>query len=193
MEEFLLNLGLSWTLSKLLPYILFLLIGVAFSFYLKKLHKAIRIALFPLPFLIYFAFSPIYQGDFSNSPNHFDVENLTFLKQDELSVIAIPGCPYCYALIDDLKLIRKRTESKKITFWVITTEQDHLDWYNEKVNGAFEVKSISPTIEGIAKISGGNFPTIIYRSVDELTVWSNDSFGVKAKDWVETELKKGSN
>ena len=71
MEDFLLNLGFSWTLSKVLSYILFLIVGIIlFLMFRKRVRSRVGKMLLSLiivvPFAIYFAINPIYEGDFSN-------------------------------------------------------------------------------------------------------------------------------
>ena len=109
LEIFLSSLGLSWTLSKLLPYILFLIIGFPFSviFYkkfklLKPLKIIISLAIFVLPFLLYFVYSPIYQGDFSNSGYTVSSEN-RFPDKKQLTVYVLSNCPYCIQATTTLK------------------------------------------------------------------------------------------
>ena len=82
MESFLLNLGLSFTISKLISYLLFVVIGILLAFLFFKKSKNERIGkipkliislvLFVAPFLIYFAIHPIYEGDFSNNSYSID-------------------------------------------------------------------------------------------------------------------------
>ena len=77
MENFLLSISLSFTVSKLISYLLFVVIGIllAFLFFKKSKNKRISkipkliigLVLFVAPFLIYFAIHPIYEGDFSNN------------------------------------------------------------------------------------------------------------------------------
>lgn len=192
MENIFLDWGLSWSISKITPHILMLLIGLILTVKIKRIHMVFRILLLPVPFILYFIFYPIYQGDFSNNNLSTQVGNLKMLKDNELSVLAIPGCPFCHESIRDLKKIKKRTKTTGITFYVITDDVTTLDWYREEANGSFDIVRLSPETEGIKIVTGGSFPTFILRDGDQLTAWSNSNFGVRAKDEVEKQLKKGS-
>ena len=73
-EHFFLGLGLSFTTAKLIPYLLAIILGVCLVLFLRKrwklkskiLNIGIRTIVFAAPFAIYFAFCPIYEGDFAN-------------------------------------------------------------------------------------------------------------------------------
>ena len=74
METYFLDSGLSWTMSKVLPYLIMILVGIVLWIIAKKILKSINkylrwmllLVIFVLPFLIYFMISPIYEGDFTN-------------------------------------------------------------------------------------------------------------------------------
>ena len=82
MENFFVNLGLSYTWSKALPYLLMVVIGLLIGIYLfkrskTKLTKLLSLVVIAVPFGIYFIFNPIYQGDFSNNSRTVNVSELT--------------------------------------------------------------------------------------------------------------------
>jgi hypothetical protein len=103
LEELFHNIGLSLTLNKKIPYILSL-VGVFLSaFIISKSKRNIRILRFVIwiiPFGTYFAFNPIYEGDFSNNYSILDKKELpTSIASGELVIIAISGCPFCFESI----------------------------------------------------------------------------------------------
>ena len=111
MESFFLDLGLSWTLSKVLPFVIFVIVGFALFFVVQKSTqvKWIRVlsfALVLLPVLIYFIFNPIYSGDFANG---YRLEKLSKASIDitpgRFTILTIPYCSFCEARLDDLEII----------------------------------------------------------------------------------------
>lgn len=193
MKHFFLNLGLSWTLSKILPYIIWTVVGVVLWLFVSrrlegKWMKLLSLLILPVPFLIYFIFSPIYEGDFSNTSRERGLLISRELEQGELTLLAMPGCPYCYDAIDVLKVMKERTASSSIRFRVVTKDATAMDWYKEKVNGAFPVEMV--TSDSVAQLARGYFPTYVYTTSKGHRVWSSDQFGVGALDWLEEQLKK---
>jgi thioredoxin-related protein len=199
MENFFLNIGFSWTLSKSLPFVLMLLLGILLVFLIRRRLKKrwmrnTSFVLLILPVVIYFVVNPIYEGDFSND---FRVENTgnetKEIEKGTLSVITIPGCPFCLQSIATLKVMKDRTDSKKdINFIVCSDSISDLKKYEVESDGELKVK-LAEDIEAMVKLAGGagiaTFPTFVYTSKSgEMTVWSNDGFGVMAKDWVEDKL-----
>ncbi|MFT6245181.1 MAG: hypothetical protein ACJA0U_002729 [Salibacteraceae bacterium] len=199
MENFFLNIGLTWTLSKLLPFVIMLVLGILLVFLTRrKLKKRwmrnTSFVLLLIPVAVYFLINPIYEGDFSNN---FRVEKAGSvykeMEKGTLSVITIPGCPFCLQSIANLKVIKNRVESKKdINFIVCSDSISDLKKYEDESNGELNVK-LAKDFKAMVKLAGGvgiaTFPTFVYTSKSgEMTVWSNDGFGVIARDWVEEKL-----
>jgi hypothetical protein len=186
---------MSWTLLKTLPYLILIALGVVLYILirglLKRNRKAFRILavlVIPLPFFLYFIVNPIYEGDFSNN---FRSEKGVFseLKSGRLTVLTIPGCPYCYESIEDLKRIKERTGVDTIDFFVVTTHSENLDWYREEAKGQLNIQMLSPESELVA-LAMGTFPTFLFAEADNVSVWDNSGFGVRAKDWIEDKIAK---
>ena len=190
LENIFLDFGLSWTMSKALPYIVAVLIGILLSVFLfRRKNKKLKL-LFGLPFsflffVAYFIFHPIYEGDFSNSSYKPKTENLAELKNDEFVVIAIPGCMYCLESIEKLNKIRERNPDLKIRFLVLSSDVKDLKYYRKIAVPSISVEKVKET-NRFLEISKGGFPTFL--SVSEgkiMKAWSNDSFGVLAIDEIE--------
>lgn len=182
-------------MSKSLPFVLMLVLGILLVYLIRrKLKKRwmrnASFVLLLLPVVIYFIVNPIYNGDFSND---FRVENVDSttkeIKKGTLTVITIPGCPFCLESIPTLKIMKDRVESKKdINFIVCSSQRSDLKKYKAESKGKLKVK-LAKNIDAMAKLAGGSFPAFVYTSKSgEMTVWSNDGFGVVAKDWVEEKL-----
>lgn len=189
-ELFFLDFGLSWTIAKVLPYFLFLLIGIVISYYLfkksskkKKLFLGVSIAILPL--IGYFILHPIYEGDFSNSPYLPDVKKVEELKKDALVVIAIPGCPYCIESINKLNILKSRNPKLQIRFLVCTTDSKDLKVYKNLLSKSIRVEKTKET-EKLLAIANFGFPTFLtVRNGTIKKAWSNDNFGVRALDEIE--------
>jgi glutaredoxin len=193
------SLGLSWTMSKLLPYILFLIIGILFAviFYkkfklLKPLKIIISLALFVLPFLLYFVYSPIYQGDFSNSGYTVSSES-RFPDKKQFTVYVLPNCKYCVSSTATLKaMIRKNKEIDLVIRVMGHTVKDSLKYVklmdnlvpvtmNSSHNSLERVQ-----LKEVISITQGEFPTfVLSKSGKAIKAWHNDRFGVRAMDEVD--------
>ena len=199
-ENFFLNMGMSWTMSKLLPYAFTILIGIVLIVPLRKfLKNRIRIVkwgailiLLLFPFAIYFIFNPIYEGDFSSQS--FTVNKTSEyaeLEDGKLIVLAIPNCPFCFEAIEKLKTLKKRIPNAKIEYIVCTSDTinstSYVDWYQGEAGDALTV-TLAENTSSLLKLARHSFPTFVFVGED-LKSWSNDNFGVVALDEVEKLLK----
>lgn len=194
MESFFLNLGLSFTLSKIVPYLLFVILGlISTLLFLKKMKESrmgkafkslIGLILFVLPFLIYFAIHPIYEGDFSN--NSYPVESkIDFPKNKQLTIIALANCPYCIQSIETSKVLKMKTPSIKIEYWVLSSDLKVKLKYQKLVGKTASVKLKGKFSEELSIISKGSYPTFVLSEQNKaIKAWNNDSFGVAAMDEV---------
>lgn len=193
--------GYTWTFAKILPYATLVIAGfiLAFSifkspFIHKILKKWIRVFIivfgFVFPFTLGFALNPIYEGDFSLDGEKI-TKNLSPLdfETDGITVIAIPGCHFCFESIEKLKKIKKRNPKLSIHFVVCSEEKNMLIDYLKEVNGVFTVcNSQNPT--ELSKMSKHIFPSfIMVKHKRPVYSWSNDQFGVRAIDFIERTFK----
>lgn len=195
-ELFLLDSGLSWTMSKLLPYIFMVIIGLLLVIiskrFLAKLKLPVRLLLkltiLLIPFVAYFAYSPIYQGDFSNNSVELAKgETEKELVGKKLVVLTIPGCPHCFNAIGKMKKLKERVPAIEIEYVVCHSDPETLEWYKDEAGDAITVR-LAENIEAMSNLAFGVFPTFVLVDNDEtLRTWSNDNFGVSAMD--ELELK----
>ena len=192
MENLLLNLGLSFTLSKLVSYLLFGIFGVLLAFLFVKKSKNRRIALIPkllisivlvvAPFLIYFAIHPIYVGDFSN--NSYSVASkVDFPKKKQLTIIALANCPYCIQSIETSKLLIKKNPVIRIEYWLLSTDLKDKTKYQKLLGKIVKVKLKGRTAVELAVLAKGGYPTFVISEKNQaIKAWNNNSFGVMAMD-----------
>lgn len=187
-----LELGLSWFLAKLLPYLLALFFGVFLFILLRRLLKGsklqywLSIPFIVVPFLIYFTLYPIYEGDFSNNYQRSKNKDiLPFHGNRKLVVIAIPNCPYCFESIQKLKRIHSRNPKLEIQFLVCTDDDNDLLLYKKEAQNSFKVEKKSANKQ-LALLAHYKFPTfLLCEKNQDIKIWNNDSFGVLAIDEVE--------
>jgi hypothetical protein len=193
LESFLLDMGFSWTWSKLFPYLLFPLLGLIIWATIRKRMKkgwvrGTTLLLFmAIPFGLYFILYPIYEGDFSN--NSEEVALIPELKtgQQKLVVITIPGCPFCMESIHRMKAFKERNPAVNIEYRVCNTDPAALTAYKTIAGKAFPVV----LAQDLAKMSGlaqHAFPAFILTDGQSGVRWSNDQFGVVALDEVEGQF-----
>jgi hypothetical protein len=190
LESFLLDSGFSWTWSKLLPYVVLPILGLAiWTLFRKRMQKrwlrgTTLLLSVVIPFALYFILYPIYEGDFSN--NSEKVALIPELKsgQQKLVVITIPGCPFCMESVHRMKDFKKRNPAVDIEYRVCSTDPIDLKVYKETAGKAFPVV----LAQDIGKLSGlaeSAFPAFILTDGQSGVRWSNDHFGVAALDEVE--------
>lgn len=191
MENFFVNLGLSYTWSKALPYLLMVVIGLLIGIYLfkrskTKLTKLLSLVVIAVPFGIYFIFNPIYQGDFSNNSRTVNVSELTSeLEKDKLYVISLPGCRFCKESIARLKEVKENNKNLNVEYVVTSSDSETLDFYQKEINDNFALR-LAENPEAMVKLAQGSFPTFVIfdKTNNSYKVWDNSTFGVLALDEV---------
>ena len=190
METLLNNLGLSFTLSKFIPYLLTILIGIVCVKLLNKhisASKIIRLTFNILtaiiPFGIYFAINPIFQGDFSNE-GVLIKKKLELPKNNDLLIIALADCPYCIQSQETIKLIHQKNTKIKAEYLIVNgTKQDSIR-YARMLLGFASCRTVKNSVPLIQTIQG-RFPSYILVRKGKLNkVWTNNTFGVRAWDEV---------
>lgn len=195
MEELLNYLGVSFTISKFLPYLLNILIGIVFSILIHKhisASKYIRIIVIivitALPFGIYFSIYPIFEGDISNEGINIK-NNLDLPKNKDLLIIALADCPYCIQSQKTIKIIYQKNKKIKAEYLIVNgTKQDSIR-YARMLNGFASCRNIKNSIPLLQSIQG-SFPSFILVRKGKLNkVWSNNTFSVRAWDEIVSCIK----
>jgi hypothetical protein len=190
MEELLNYFGLSFTASKFLPYFLTVFLGIVFSKLLYRHISASKIIRFlfitlitVLPFGIYFAIHPIFEGDISNEEINIK-NNLDLPKNKDLLIIALADCPYCIQSQKTIKIIHQKNTKIKAEYLIVNgTKQDSIR-YARMLNGFASCRTMKNSIPLLQSIQG-RFPSFILVRKGKLNkVWSNNTFGVRAWDEV---------
>lgn len=197
-EKFLIDLNFSWTISKSIPYLFLMIFGILLMFSLKKrlkignvLKQIILVLVAVCPFMIGFTMNPIYEGDFSKQgTTNFEAPNKKDFSGVDLVVITIPGCPYCHESTFYSNLMHKRNPKLKIKYIVCAKDTNQIQPYRDKLDKNIEV-ALAEDPNQAAKTAGGSFPAfLLIQNNKAIQKWSNDQFGVRAKDLVESVTKQ---
>ena len=198
-ENSFLESGFSFTMAKLLPYIITVLIGLILVFLLRNklriknkfLLITVKLIVIAAPFGIYFATNPIYEGDFSN--NCVEVErkaDYDELEDGKLYVLSIPGCPFCKMAMSKMIQLEERNPGLEIEYVVCSEDPSTMDFYTENNEGKIPVQLAQKPSE-LMDLSEGTFPTyVLVKKNEPLKTWSNQNFGVRALDEVESLVVK---
>ncbi|MFM7668180.1 MAG: hypothetical protein ACKO7D_08330 [Bacteroidota bacterium] len=191
-DYFFLDLGLSWSLAKAFPYALCILLGVGLFYFLKKiklqkywLNVTIRLVAFITPFLIYFSFFPIYEGDFINQGSQ-PKSTVQFPTKKSLTIVVLPNCPYCYQSIVLMKKIKERHPTVSINYWVSSLDTLPSNTAILRVLPKdFNVTQRYDT-DKISELVQGTYPCFILSDNGKaIKLWNNNQVGVSALDEME--------
>lgn len=195
MESFFLNLGLSYTWSKALPYFILIALGIILGVMLFKRSKSLGMKIASLvaiviPFIVYFAINPIYQGDFSNDSRIIEPsEELSEFSGNKLVVISLPGCIFCKQSVEHLREVKKRNKNIQIEYVVASSDSSTLTFYAEVIKGDFPL-ILAKHPEAMGTAAEGRFPSFVLVNGDQpIQAWNNNNFGVKALDEVVNSFK----
>jgi hypothetical protein len=197
-ELHLIQLNWSWTIAKLTPYLFYIVEGLMLFFIFKKTLKLsnylkliILVLAFVLPFLIGFIFNPIYEGAFSKQGiTSFKAASKKDMQGVDLVVITIPECRFCRESTIYCNLMLKRNPNLKIRYIVCTKDTNQIQPYQDKLDKKIDV-ALAEDPNQAAKTAGGSFPAfLLIKNNKAIQKWSNDQFGVRAKDLVEASAKE---
>lgn len=189
------EVGLSFTLSKMMPYVfqaVFLLIlfiecyrnlFIRFSTILRRL---LGMLVLIVGGGIAFAVHPIYEGDFKHEykPVFFTSSSSHQLEYG-LTMIVLPGCPYCYERIEDLNRFIELHPTEQVYVKVVNNDSLALEEYQERANDLITV-SLAEDQNALKSLIGERYPSFIYlkEGTKEAMLWNNNGFGVAAMDFV---------
>ncbi len=206
-SNFLIELDIGWTQSRLLPIIAvigltifsstYLLFKINFSKWLRMI-SAILLCLTSLLFEFYC--NPIYIEDYRSEGleikqdekyNNHEVAKLiakTNSNYTGLMCIVSKDCGFCHALAPKLETLVNRSKVDVIVI-IASSEQDDIDYFKGETDAYSPDYLISGSFKGVLEICDGSFPTIFYMKQGRIIYkWNNNQFGYPAFDWVENGL-----
>ena len=194
-EYFLLDIGTSWTFSKLIPYFIFLIIGGLVCYFLKNkrikinwLNQLKNVVIVFIPVSIYFAFYPIYEGDIFNLGIKAK-STIELNSEKTLSIVVLPDCPFCLETIPLVKKLKARNPKIKIEYIIASRPNEIPHGIADKIpkNCNFRLES---DLQKLGQITHGAFPTYITSNNKSIVrLWRSEHFGTKALDEIETFFK----
>lgn len=191
-----LNIRLSFTFSKILPYMIqfFAVCLIIFNVYRQYLAEAsLTMRRLVSIFILFggsgiaFAVNPIYEGDFSHQYREITLagENeATF--QHGLTMIALPGCHHCFNKLEEMKIVKGIYPSLPMFVLVINDDELAVESYREASKGLVEV-ALFPESTLLKSIIQDGYPNLIYKSSSsssQLINWSNSGFGSASWDYI---------
>lgn len=186
------DLGLSWTLSALLPYFLTAVTAFLFArqlgWVLGGLHPLKRKLIAVLSFFalggIAFGLQPIYEGDFSNT-----YEELVIAGSDEhlipegFSMVALPGCPFCFERIATLNELANKQPNFPIQVVLVKEDVQTIALYEERLEPTINVV-VSESGSFLSETVKGVYPSFLFNVDNKVYKWRNEGLGSTAKDWL---------
>lgn len=185
--------GASWTFSHILPYLLQFISGFLLSIQLIQiipsqnsiLKKAVAVLSICVLSGIAFALHPIYEGDFSNSYDELTITSNKEVIESGLTMIALPGCPYCKVRVGLLNQLKNRNEHLSISVVMASSDPSTLKYYEENLISGISLRTADNPIF-FGELALGSFPCFIYKDKNQtLYRWNQKGFGTSALDWIE--------
>jgi thiol-disulfide isomerase/thioredoxin len=197
LEDYLIGTSVSWSFAKVAPYLILILGGILMAFWFRRNVPLPKIPLqilfwivLVLPFTIGFIINPIYEGDFTKKAKSINKEYRypDFIHTD-LVVIAKPNCPYCHESISMLKLMKERNPNMRIRMVVCDSDPKELEPFKKEIESSFDLQ-LASNADSVAAIVDYAFPTfVLVKNNLPAQRWSNNQFGVGAKDALEKYFK----
>lgn len=185
--------NLSWTFSYLMPYMLTVTFILFFGIALIQLidvGRTYKKLIFLGTFLglcgIGFAVHPIFEGDLSNNVEEIPLFSTNEIIPQGMSMIALPGCKFCYEQIPTLKKIHARNPKMAITVLLVLPDSLAMSDYQEQLGETIRVTSASnPQL--LSDLVGGKYPTYVYfqPKQQKFFKWSMEGLGAVGLDFLE--------
>jgi hypothetical protein len=196
------TIGLSFSIAKMMPYIMqaaFLIILLVESYrvlsdrFSHSARRLIGLGLLIVGGGIAFAIHPIYESDFKHQyrPVLFRGNSAKNIHEG-LTMIALPGCPYCLERITLLNRIIELHPTASIHIQVMNQDALALEEYGELTDERIHV-SLAQNEATLKSLTGEKYPSFIYikPGSKQGMIWNNNDFGVAAIDFILASGKPG--
>lgn len=191
-EAISLDIGLSWTFSKIAPYLVQFIAVVMLSASLAQLFgtnygkkKLILISSILAFSGIAFALNPIYEGDFNNTYEELFAVHMEDEFREGLTMVALPGCPYCFERIETLNRLNQYNGEVPISIIMLDGDSLSMAEYSGLLDDNIAVIPAQNSKQ-VSQLVRGSFPAFIYTSKESKTLyfWDQIGFGSGALDWL---------
>jgi len=188
-ELLLLDLGFSWQNSRLMPFI-FITIGSLIIVWLIRRHKfnkqwlniSLKTAIVTFPLVLYFMVYPVYRGDLWDLSRNISIKNEDSSSKSSLQVYVLPNCPYCVETIELMTQFHRRNPKIVIEYIIVAGSGGAI----AKELPEFVRITYRNNSESVENITKGSYPCFVLTKDNSLTIWDNNSFGLKSLDVIES-------
>jgi thiol-disulfide isomerase/thioredoxin len=189
-ELFFLDLGFSWQNSRLIPFIIIISGSLTILWLLRKyafekrwLKISMKIGILVFPVALYFLVYPVYRGDLCDLSRKLTLKEDASSSNKSLKIYVLPNCPYCIETIEIMNQFHQRNPKIEIEYVIISGS-----------GGGSIAKELPEFVkityrnnsESIKKITMGSYPCFVLTKDNSLSIWDNNSFGLKSLDIIES-------
>jgi thiol-disulfide isomerase/thioredoxin len=190
-ELFFLDLGFSWQNSRLIPFIIIIVGSLTLVWLLRKyafekrwLKVSIKIGILVFPVVLYFLVYPVYKGDLCDLSRTLTLKTDASSSKKSLQIYVLPNCPYCIETIEIMNQFHQRNPKIVIEYIIVAGSGGAIaKELPEYVRITYRKNSGS-----IENITQGSYPCFVLTKDNSLSIWDNNSFGLKSLDIIESAL-----
>ena len=190
-ELFFLDLGFSWQNSRLIPFIIIIAGSLTLVWLLRKyafekrwLKVSIKIGILVFPVVLYFLVYPVYKGDLCDLSRTLTLKTDASSSKKSLQIYVLPNCPYCIETIEIMNQFHQRNPKIVIEYIIVAGSGGAIaKELPEYVRITYRKNSGS-----IENITQGSYPCFVLTKDNSLSIWDNNSFGLKSLDIIESAL-----
>jgi hypothetical protein len=190
-ESLLLDVGFSWSWSKLLPFFMVSILGSIGWMLFQKRIPTIRLKVvffivsIAIPFFSYFIYSPLYRNDFNGTYVIRPIpKELIRMEKNELVVLALPHCPFCFESIAIANKLIKRNPGIQITYLVLSHEPTGANKFRSLADKRIRFK-LAIHFSELETVCSGMFPAFLIRKDAAISVWDFNQIGPSSLDEIE--------
>lgn len=188
-EIFLLDLGFSWQNSRLIPFVVIIASSLTAAWLLKKyqfekrwLKISMKIVIIVFPVVLYFLVYPVYRGDLCDLSRNITLKNNESSPNKSLRIYVLPNCPYCIETIEIVNQFHRRNPKIVIEYIIVAGSGGAI----AKELPEFVRITYQKNSESLDEITMGSYPCFVLTRDNSLTIWDNNSFGLKSLDVIES-------
>jgi len=187
-----LEIGLSHTGAYFSPYVILLICGVVMTTLSKRIaRRSLRVfaafLLLIVPFLTGFAIHPIYEDAIYIGGTEYGYHHDALSENHKFSIIVIPDCPFCKMAIQQSGRFVSVEENSFVEVVLCSSDSAATAKYKNILPKGVQLRNASDP-DSVAVYTVGSFPAYCARiSDDKMRVWSNNEFGPRALDCIESK------
>ena len=189
-EEVFLICGFSWQNSRLLPFVFIIVGSLALVWLIRKykfnklwLNITLKTVIAIFPVVLYFLVYPVYRGDVFDLSRNLTLKTNDSSSKKSLQIYVLPNCPYCIETIELMNRFHRRNPKIVIEYIIVSGSGGGSI---AKKLPEFVKISYRKNSKSLEKITMGSYPCFVLTKDDFLSIWDNNSFGLKSLDAIES-------